>query len=204
MPRKPAPGRTRANDPEGLRGRLLDVAAEAFQSAGYHATSMHDLMRAAGATGGALHHHFSTKKALGLAVIRERVAKEVAATWIAPVASARSAASGVAVVLKDIIAGLEARGRVQGCPLNNLALELSLSDPDFREALRGVFDQWRVALADRIRIDKTAGRLAGGDASELAGFIVAAYSGAMAMAKADQNAAALKACAKQIARIMRG
>jgi AcrR family transcriptional regulator len=34
-------------------------------------------VRLAGVTGGALHHHFPTKKALALAVIGERVAAEL-------------------------------------------------------------------------------------------------------------------------------
>ena len=79
MGKKPAPGRTRFNDPEAMRRRVLDAAAEAFQSHGYHSTSTHDIMRAAGVTGGAFHHHFPSKKALAVAVIRERVAKAVAA-----------------------------------------------------------------------------------------------------------------------------
>jgi hypothetical protein len=40
-----------ANDPQALRRRVLDAAAEAFQARGYHATSTHDVMRAAGVTG---------------------------------------------------------------------------------------------------------------------------------------------------------
>ncbi|WP_245468504.1 helix-turn-helix domain-containing protein, partial [Mesorhizobium sp. M1E.F.Ca.ET.063.01.1.1] len=54
----------RTNDPAGMRRRVLDVAEESFQARGYHASSLGDLTAAAGVTGGALHHHFPTKKAL--------------------------------------------------------------------------------------------------------------------------------------------
>jgi len=67
MTKKPA-GRSRTNDPAGVRKRVLDATAGAFQSRGYYSTSTHDIVREAGVTGGALHHHFPTKKALGLAV----------------------------------------------------------------------------------------------------------------------------------------
>ncbi|TJX33984.1 MAG: helix-turn-helix transcriptional regulator, partial [Mesorhizobium sp.] len=73
----------RINDPEGMRRKVLDVAEAAFQARGYHASSLGDLMAAAGVSGGALHHHFPTKKALALAVIGERVAAAVEETWIA-------------------------------------------------------------------------------------------------------------------------
>ncbi|RUX66080.1 MULTISPECIES: helix-turn-helix domain-containing protein, partial [unclassified Mesorhizobium] len=64
---KPRPGK-RTNDPEGMRKKVLDVAEDAFQARGYHASSIGDLMAAADVSGGALHHHFPTKKALALAV----------------------------------------------------------------------------------------------------------------------------------------
>ncbi|MFD2261511.1 TetR/AcrR family transcriptional regulator [Lacibacterium aquatile] len=185
----------RTNDPEGMRRRVLSVAAEAFQARGYHATSMHDIMALAQMTGGALYHHFPTKKALALAVITETVAAEVQATWIDPLlkAPARQAILGI---FEEIAAGLEDRQRVQGCPVNNLALELSLADPDFRAALKGLFDRWRAALRDRLATEATPL-----PASDMADLIVATYSGAMALAKTDQSAAPLRNGALALAKL---
>lgn len=199
-PVPPTPRRT--NDPEGLRRRVLDVAAASFQARGYHATSMHDIMREAGATGGALYHHFPTKKAVGLAVIRDRVAAQVAGTWIAPVQAAADALDGIAAVFAAIADGLDRRGAVAGCPVNNLALELSLADPDFQRALQAVFAGWQAAIADRLRQDQRSGRLGPADADDLAAFVVGTYSGAMALAKAGQNAGPLKACARQLMAVL--
>jgi AcrR family transcriptional regulator len=203
MTEQTARERKRAYDPDGMKRRLLDVAAAAFQSRGYHATSMHDIMRDAGATGGALYHHFTTKKALGLAVIQERVAKAVEETWIQPVTSARSATDGILAVFKQVAAELDERGSVLGCPLSNLALELSLADPDFRIAVQNVFETGRRAIVQKLRLDQAAGALAELDPEGFATFVVASFSGAMALAKADQNTRPIKACAQQLARIMR-
>jgi AcrR family transcriptional regulator len=203
MGKKPAPGRTRLNDPEAMRRRVLDAAAEAFQSGGYHATSTHDIMRAAGVTGGALHHHFPSKKALGVAVIRERVAQAVEQTWIEPVLAARTAADGIMQVFAQISRGLDQRGVVQGCPLGNLAIELSLADTDFRAAIQNVFAHWRKTLAQKLRADQAAGILPELDPDAFATFVVASYSGAIALAKAEQAADPLKACARQLAAVMR-
>jgi AcrR family transcriptional regulator len=186
-----------------MRRRLLDVAARAFQARGYHATSIHDIMREAGVTGGALHHHFPTKKALGLAVIRERVAPAVEQTWIEPLGSARTAADGIADVFARIAARLDERSRVLGCPLNNLALELALADPEFRRAVQDVFENWQAAITQRLRADQAAGTLENADPEGLATLIVAAYSGAMAMAKANQSSEPLKRCAQQLAAVVR-
>lgn len=185
-----------------MRGRILDAAAGAFQSRGYNATSMHDIVRSAGATGGATYHHFATKKDLGIAVVRERVARAVDETWIAPMRSAQSTLDGVLTVFAEVIASLDHRGRVSGCETSNLALELALADDDFRAELHGVFDRWRNAIADRIRSDQASGMLDDTDADELATFVVATYSGAMAIAKTAQSSAPLKTCALQLARVL--
>jgi AcrR family transcriptional regulator len=189
----------RSNDPAAMRRRVLDAAAAAFQARGYHSTSTHDLMREAGVTGGALHHHFPTKKALGLAVIRDRVAQAVEETWIEPLRTAPTALAGLREAFEQIAAAIDARGTVLGCPLNNLALELSLADPEFRRAVQSVFERWQAALAEKLRADQAAGALRDGDPEQLAAFIVATYSGAMAMAKARQSSEPLVTCARHLA-----
>ncbi len=186
--------RTRTNDPEAMRRKVLDVAEEAFQARGYHATSLGDLMQAAGVTGGALHHHFPTKKAIGLAVIRERVAAAVEETWIRPVEIARTAREGVRNVFAAVADQLERQGFVRGCPLNNLAHELSLADPEFRSALADVFARWRSALADKVQSDQQASRDKTTDPERFAIEVIAAYSGGMAMAKTMQDADILRMC----------
>ncbi|WP_181168795.1 MULTISPECIES: TetR/AcrR family transcriptional regulator [unclassified Mesorhizobium] len=177
-----------------MRRKVLDVAEESFQARGYHASSLGDLMTAAGVSGGALHHHFPTKKALALAVIDERVAAAVEKTWIAPMQAAASARDGVRAVFETVAAELERQGFVRGCPLNNLAHELSLADPDFRAAFADIFAAWRQALADKIRADQQEGREQGTDPARFAALAVATYSGAMSMAKATQDAAVLRDC----------
>ncbi|WP_192180107.1 TetR/AcrR family transcriptional regulator [Mesorhizobium amorphae] len=183
-----------------MRNRVLDVAEASFQERGYHASSIGDLMAAAGVTGGALHHHFPTKKALALAVIKERVAAAVEETWIAPVQAAGSAREGIRAVFEAVAAELEQQGFVRGCPLNNLAHELSLADPDFRVALASIFAAWREAIAGKVRTDQQTGEEQGTDPDRFSALAVAAYSGAMSMAKAAQDAGPLRDCLAELER----
>ncbi len=190
----------RVNDPQGMRSRILDVAEDLFQRRGYHSTSVQDVVQAAGATGGALHHHFPTKKALGLAVIEERVAREVNATAIEPVLRADRMKTGVLAFFSAVAGELERNQAVTGCPLNNLAMELSLADPDFRHASNVIFERWVGVLAQRFQDDDPA--LAARQAGALATLVIAAYSGAMAMAKASQSALPLRDCAVQLEKLL--
>jgi AcrR family transcriptional regulator len=192
---KPTSNRTRQNDPEGLRNRVLDVAADLFQMRGYHATSMKDLMEATGVSGGALHHHFPTKKSLALSVIADRVAPAVRRTWVDPIRAAPSLARGISGVFAEITRAADAHGRVAGCPLNNLALELVLSDADFRNAIDAVFVEWQSALAERIAQTRGGARLDRAKRTDAAEFIISVYSGAMTLAKSKQNASSLRSAA---------
>ena len=194
----PKNGAKRSNDPEGMRQKVLDVAASLFQSQGYNATSMKDLLHAAGVSAGAMYHHFPTKKACGLDVIRERVQASVTATWIDPMVAASSAKSGIKSVMTAIADDLEQAQRVRGCPLNNLTLELALADSEYRAAISAIFDEWQRAIAEKLRSDIAAGRLLKMDTESFATFVVASYSGAMAIAKAEQNVRALIRCRDEI------
>ena len=194
----PSERQKRTNDPEGMRQRVLDKTAEFFQTRGFHATSLGDVMTASGVSGGALHHHFPTKKALALAVIEERVAKVVRRTWMEPLQNAVSAREGVRLVFAAVADRLERQGFVRGCPLNNLAHELSLADPDFRAVLAGIFEEWRNAIADKMRADQQAGREIDVDPERFAASVVALYSGAMSMAKTAQDSSLLRLCAREL------
>jgi AcrR family transcriptional regulator len=193
-----APGRTRANDPEGLRERVLDAAAALFQSHGYAATGIQELFRAAGVTSGAFYHHFESKKQLGLAVVRERVASAVEDTWLAPMRDARSTLDGITAVFTAIARELEGNRAVRGCPANNLTLELAYADPDFRRELKVVFDRWRGVLAAKLADDMARRLVRKRDPDALAAYVVSVYSGAMALAKVEQRAAPLVACLHEL------
>jgi TetR/AcrR family transcriptional regulator, transcriptional repressor for nem operon len=182
----------RRNDPEGMRRKVLDAAFSLFQRQGYNGTSMQDLMQATAVTGGALHHHFATKRSLALAVFEERVAPAVRETWIDPVRAATSFGQGIQTVFDEIISSIDARGSTCGCPLNNLAMELSLADQDFRKAASGIFREWQDALAERVRETRAGSKMSKAARNDVAGFVVASYSGAMSLAKAEQSTAALR------------
>jgi AcrR family transcriptional regulator len=184
----------RKNDPAGVRGRILDAAFGLFQSRGYNATSVHEIAAAAGVTGGALHHHFPTKKAIGLAVIRERVAAALQETWLEPVRSASNAREGILGVFDALARELDAQGNVRGCPVNNLTLELAFADAEYRAELQGLFDLWRSTIEEKLP--------AGTHGEKLAALVIAAYSGAMALAKVEQRGTPLRQCAAELRRLL--
>jgi AcrR family transcriptional regulator len=194
----------RTNDPAGMRLRLIEVAFRSFANRGYNATPVHDLRREAAVTGGAFSHHFSTKKALGLAVLQERVAQAVEEAWIKPLLSATSTAEGVRTAFEQIIGALREQVAIAGCPLNNFALEISGQDAQMREAVDLIFRRWHGIITAKILDDQRSGQLCWLEPEAGATFIIAAYSGAMTMAKASRSTLPLEQCADQLAAYLSG
>jgi len=202
MSKAPHRPRSRKNDPAAVRNRILDAAADLFQNQGYSETSIDAITKAAGVSSGALHHHYANKKALGLAVVRERVSREVELSWIRPVQDAPRAADGIGAAMTAIADALDASKRVRGCPLNNLALELAFADPEFREALNPIFQRWQDALASRLASEAEGSSEAAISSEALATLVVAAYSGAMTMSKAAQSTAPISTVIATLERIL--
>lgn len=195
-------GNIRTNDPEAMRARILDAAAALFQARGYHDTSVQEVKRLAGVSSGAFHHHFESKKALGLAVVHERVSDALRTAWLDPLVAAPSLAEGVRAAMGAIGGELREQGFVRGCPVNNLAVELAFSDSDFRTALNVIFAEWQNRIAERIAAEPMPAAFAALTPAALAGFIVAAYSGAMTMAKAEQSSAPLDSAVAILTRLL--
>ena len=88
----------------------------------------------------------------------------------------------------------QANGRlVQGCPLNNLAQELSPLDEGFRKRIEGVYTAWRESLEAAVARGIKSGKVRK-DISprNVAAFIVAALAGIIGTAKSAQSEELLK------------
>jgi AcrR family transcriptional regulator len=192
----------RKNDPAGMRAKILDSAFNLFQRQGYNGTSMLEIAAAAGVTGGAMHHHFPTKKALGLAVVTEKVSGAFEDTWLRPVRDAGSATKAIFGIFTSLARQLDDKGSVLGCPVNNLTLELASSDNEFRSALKSLFDDWRSTLASALLRDNKTHVATAKEARAMADLMIALYSGAMAMAKVEQSGKPLKKCVAELERLM--
>lgn len=195
-------GNRRTNDPDGVRRRIVDAAYDAFVTQGYLATGMLELRAKAAVSGGAMAHHFPVKRDLGLAVIRSRVRETVRETWITPLQACADAPTAIDQIFGEIIGELRRKGAVRGCPLNNMTIEVSRHDEEMRDALNGIFTAWREALSAKFNEDIDADRATGIDPDGLATLVIAAYSGAMAMAKASQDVRPLVDCRTELATLL--
>ena len=190
--RKPPKQRARRlRNPEHTRKRLLKAAFQGVYRSGFQSASLDAILAATGVTKGALYYHFEGKEALGLAVVEEVIAVQNRDKWLRPLRSGGEPIETLINIVRGTLVSPEAvRG---GCPLNNLAQEMSPLDEKFRKRLARVFQSWQEGIATALRRGQTQGTVRRDlDPDETSSFLIAMYEGYVSLAKNAQDANVLK------------
>lgn len=156
-----------AQEPNETRARLLQTAFQLFHEQGFHATGVATILREAEVNPGSMYHFFASKDELLLAVL------EFALAYLGPAvmepAEARTSdpLGRVTELLEQYREGMELAGCRMGCPMGNLALEVSDGNPAARALIHANFanwaarvEGWLIAAGDRLPKDVDRGRLA--------------------------------------------
>ena len=186
------------------RHRLLEAIAEEVAGRTFQSTATDDVLRRAGLTKGALYHHFGSKQKLGYAMVEEVIAPRILRQWCDPVVSAADPIAAL-VELSELAVRRAPPDRLAvGCPLNNLAQELSASEPGFRRRLSAVFETWRERLSGALERGQRRGSVgAEHDPGAIATFVVAAWEGIIGFVKVTRSPDDLAACQRELARYLR-
>ncbi len=185
----------RSRNPKQTRQIVLEAAYAKILRHGFQAAGLNDILKETGVTKGALYHHFSSKLELGYAVVDERLKAHIEAWWIKPMEEDSDPIETLARVIQHHMSSNEKTMISLGCPLNNLALEMSDIDNGFRQRLEAIYRLWRKALAKALGRGQVQGFVNGDvEVEEAAAFIVAALQGALSQAKAAQSLDAFNEC----------
>jgi AcrR family transcriptional regulator len=188
-------GKRRVREPDVTREKLLKAAFEEIYRRGFQAASLDTILAKAGVTKGALYHHFPDKARLGYAVVDEVVTNFLLQRWeVGPLAELEGdPVTALQRIIQHRADALTAREVELGCPLNNLAQEMSPLDERFRRRVAGTFGTWTDAFAGALKRGQAEGTVRRDlDPGKVAGFIVAAIEGSFGLAKADRSAALLR------------
>jgi AcrR family transcriptional regulator len=111
------------------REQFVDVAMRLFWEKGYGATSIADILQAAGANAGSLYYCFPTKQDLLIAVLR-RYHAGIHPMLLAPAWDGlKDPIEKIFALLARYREALMATDCTYGCPIGSLALELHEPDP---------------------------------------------------------------------------
>jgi len=177
----------RVRDPERTRERLLQAAFREVYRTGFQSAGIDTILAATNVTKGALYYHFDSKEALGHAIVEEIVAKMTHEKWLVPLRQSKNPVDTlIGIVQATSVRPEDVRG---GCPLVNLAQEMSPLDERFRKLLEKIFRAWQEGIASALRRGQSQGSvrcdLVPDDA---AGFLIAMYEGYVLLVKNAQDA----------------
>jgi TetR/AcrR family transcriptional regulator, transcriptional repressor for nem operon len=186
-------------NPDRTRDRLLQAGFREIYRHGFQPANLDTVVDRAGVTKGALYHHFPSKHELGYAVLEEVLGELIEERWIRPMSGAVDPINALLSALRDVASG----DCEWGCPLNNLAQEMSAVDEGFHRRIANLYRRWEGAVAgalergqqhDYIRKDL--------DVAAAATFIVASIEGAFGLAKNRRSREPLEACSSGLMRYL--
>jgi len=182
-------------NPEATRKRILEAAFMEIYRKGFQGMRLDDVLNTTELTKGALYHHFPNKRALGYAVVDEVILPLMDAMWLEPLKRASDPMQGLIDVVEQLPEMKPPEIIEYGCPLNNLAQEMSPLDEGFRQRLDYVFRLWHDVTEEALERAKHQGKLRESiDSDETATFIMAALEGCIGIAKNAQSIERLRAC----------
>jgi AcrR family transcriptional regulator len=181
---------------EETRQKLLEFTFDEMHKVGYQAASLSKILNNTGITKGALYHHFESKLDLGYAVVDEIIFAFFQQVWVDPLRQTDDPITTIQHILMSSGEKMTPEDARLGCPVNNLAQEMSPIDEGFRKRMVAIYDAWRNELEAALERGKLAGTVCqDADARRLAILFVATLSGCMGLAKSTQSLDMLMECA---------
>lgn len=196
----------RLRQPDVTRQKILDAAFREFYRHGFQGGSLNRLVETAGVTKGALFHHFAGKQELGYAVVDEVIEPLLMRRWLGDL---RGAADPLSVMQGAFrrFAGedIESGHYVDGCPLNNLAQEMSPLDEGFRGRIDALYDRWRTTFAAALREGMETGAVRPGTSPEgAAALLVASQMGIWGTGKSSRDAGLMRQASEAVCGYLEG
>jgi AcrR family transcriptional regulator len=185
MPGEPRTGRGRAS-----RERIVERAAELFAERGVAATSLDEVLAAAGAGKSQLYHYFRGRDELVAAAVGLRCGQVLAG--LTEQLGAVASLAELEQTLAGFADGYEQMG-LPGCPIGSLAAEVAERNEDARLQTAAAFDAWERLFASALERMRDRGELrADASPAMLATALLASIEGGMVLSQTRKDPASLR------------
>lgn len=180
--------------PDVTRQTLLEAAFKEIHRNGFRAASLDAILKETGVTKGALYYHFPSKQALGYAVLDELIGPVHYNQWKAMFEAEDPIAEGIQMIDQHL-ENIDENELVCGCPLNNLAQEMSPVDEGFRERVNYIMRRWQDMVAAGLQRGQEKGHVRPDvEPQKAAAFLIASCQGSIGLAKSAQNVDVYRDC----------
>ena len=199
---RPRRGARARRDPKRTRERLLHAAFREMYRSGFQSAGLDAILTAAGVTKGALYHHFDSKEALGYAIVEEILAPDNRGQWLRPLEDCKDPIDALIGAVQAL--SVQPEAVCGGCPLINLAQEMSPLDAGFRQRLATIFRNWQDGVAAALLDGQKHGKVRRDvEPAQAAGLLIAMVEGYGALAKNAQDAKVMEAGIRNIVEWLR-
>jgi TetR/AcrR family transcriptional repressor of nem operon len=156
----------------GNREKLLEAATAILGRNGYQATSVDDILEAAKVAPSNFYYHFKSKEELAIEVLEGYFEKS--RQEIAPIFMNRSLSAGEKLerLHESLVKKATNSGCCGGCPMGNLAQELSDSYPAFRMRLARHFEECVEGIAVVVKEGLSSGEFREGTDPRAAAYLL--------------------------------
>jgi len=184
---------TMATKGDITREKILEAARYLFNTKGFGATSINDLVVASGLQKGSIYFHFPGKDAIALTVLEE--ARSSFMDFLADSLTGDSPGLCLENFFRNVMEKHLATGFVGGCIFGNTALEMGDSDKRYAEIVDQLFEQWIGKIEKFVVAAQEKGELRDDiTGNALARNIVAVIEGGIMMSRVKKDEAPLREC----------
>ncbi len=177
------------------RGKILMAAFDEIYHRGFQSASLSNILKNTDTTKGALYHHFKNKVELGYAVVDEVIYTTLKANWIDPLKSTDDPIEVIQQILMESGNQMTEEDVRLGCPLNNLAQEMSPINEGFRQRITAIYEEWQDTIEAACERGKVSGKICeDADSKQLGVLFVATLEGCLGLAKSTQSLDTLMSC----------
>lgn len=179
------------------RDRIIQSAARLFHEQGYAATGVATILREAGVNSGSLYHFFPSKEALLENVLDSYLARLYPEIMEPMEKSEPDPVSRVLKLMDWYLGFLDDNGCRLGCPVGNLALEVSDTHPQLRALIDRNFENW-TSIIHRWLEEAGPALPAGCDRLALARFILTVMEGGVMQSRAAGSTVPMEQSVEQL------
>ncbi len=188
------------------REKLIASAVELIHSRSYSEVGVNELCQHAGVKKGSFYHFFPSKKDLTLAALdqfMEMFRREFSGPSFAGDLSASERIQQVfEVMYQHQRTTLDATGHVWGCPVGNLALELSTQDEPIRQKVQQVFEMMMEMVEQLLREAVSDGDLPELDITITAQALLAYIEGVLLISKTWNDPEIIRQLATKVPQLL--
>jgi len=166
---------------KNTRDLLINSAYHEFYKNGYQGANIAKILQEVGINKGSMYHFFKSKKELGIAVIEERIGKNILEKY-SKILDADNVIETLFQTLSSSPSTL-----VYGCPLNKMSQEMLYLDDDFKKILSSVYLIFEEAIENILIKSIEKGEIETCDTKSTARVVIATYEGALMIYHLNQN-----------------